>query len=216
MPFFKEDIQFIFNAMKRVSSKWTTQIVYAIMENKTLRFKELEKKIEGINTKILINELKSIEIHGIINRKVYAEVPSRVEYSLTKKGTDLTQLYNEIILFGKKYSQIEVLNAVIEKTDAINQQLSFAMELISSKWSVPIIYSLFEKERRFKDMERYVEGISTRMLVKELQHLVETEIISRTSYPEIPPRVEYALTDKGKSLYKIYVELIAYTKKYPD
>ena len=216
MPFFKEDIQFIFNAMKRVSSKWTTQIVYTIMENKILRFKELEKKIEGINTKMLINELKSLERHGIVNRKVYAEVPSRVEYSLTKKGMDLTQLYNEIILFGKKYLNLSFEEKAVEKTDVISQQLLYAMELVSSKWSVPIIYSLFEKERRFKEMERFIEGISTRMLVKELQHLEFKEVISRTSFPEVPPRVEYKLTDKGKSLYKIYGELIDYTKKYPD
>jgi DNA-binding HxlR family transcriptional regulator len=54
------------------------------------------------------------------------------------------------------------------------------------------------------------------MLVKELQHLEEKKIISRTSYPEVPPRVEYALTDEGKSLYKVFGELIAYAKKYPD
>lgn len=212
----KEDISFIFNAMKRVSSKWTTQIVYTIIENKILRFKELEKKIEGINTKILINELKSLENHGIINRKVYAEVPSRVEYSLTKKGTDLTQLYNEIILFGNKNSSVPVEDEAINKIEIIKRQLTFAMELITSKWSAPIIYSLFEKKRRFKDLERYIEGISTRMLVKELQHLEKREIVSRTSYPEVPPRVEYALTDKGKSLYKIFNELITFAKKYPD
>jgi DNA-binding HxlR family transcriptional regulator len=216
MQVFKEDIQFIFNAMKRISSKWTTQIVYAIMKNKILRFKELEKKVEGINTKILINELKSLECHGIINRKVFAEVPSRVEYSLTKKGKDLTQLYSEIILFGKKHSNLSIEVDAVEKTDVIKQQLSFAMELVASKWSIPIVYSLLEKERRFKTLERYIEGISTRMLVKELLHLEEKKIISRTSYPEVPPRVEYALTDKGKSLYKVFGELIAYAKKYPD
>jgi DNA-binding HxlR family transcriptional regulator len=216
MQVFKEDIQFIFNAMKRISSKWTTQIVYAIMENKILRFKELGVKVKGINTKILINELKSLESHGIINRKVFAEVPSRVEYSLTKKGKDLTQLYSEIILFGKKHSNLSIEVDTVEKTDVIKQQLSFAMKLVASKWSIPIVYSLLEKERRFKDLERYIDGISTRMLVKELQHLEEKEIISRTSYPEVPPRVEYALTDEGKSLYKVFGELIAYAKKYPD
>lgn len=216
MQVFKEDISFIFNALKRVNSKWTTQIVYTIMENKILRFKELEKKIEGINTKILINELKSIESHGIINRKVYAEVPSRVEYSLTKKGTDLTRLYHEIILFGEKNSTVAIEGETANKTAIIKSQLSFAMRSISSKWSAPIIYSLFEKERRFKDLERYVEGISTRMLVKELQHLEKKDIVSRVSYPEVPPRVEYALTDKGKSLYKIFAELIAFAKKHPD
>ena len=216
MLVFQEDISFIFNAMKRVSSKWTTQIVYTVMENKVLRFKELEKKIEGINPKILISELKSLENHGIINRKVYAEVPSRVEYSLTDKGKDLTQLYNEIILFGKNNYVLSIEEETITKTEIIKKQLSFSMEFITSKWSAPIIYSLFEKERRFKDLERYIEGISTRMLVKELQHFEKREIVSRTSYPEVPPRVEYNLTNKGRSLYKIFNELISYAKKYPD
>jgi DNA-binding HxlR family transcriptional regulator len=213
MKAFEEDIPFIFNAMKRVSSKWTTQIVFAIIENKVMRFKELEKKVEGINTKILINELKALEIHGIINRKVYAEVPSRVEYSLTKKGEDLKPLYDEIISFGKEYSNVQNDNEEI--SGQLNQYLSYGMGAITSKWSAPIVYSLFNKIRRFKDLERFIDGISTRMLVKELQKFEDSGVIIRTSFPEVPPRVEYELSPKGKSLHKVYKELILYTKKYP-
>jgi DNA-binding HxlR family transcriptional regulator len=125
-------------------------------------------------------------------------------------------LYNEIILFGKNNYVLSIEEETITKTEIIKKQLSFSMEFITSKWSAPIIYSLFEKERRFKDLERYIEGISTRMLVKELQHFEKREIISRTSYPEVPPRVEYNLTNKGRSLYRIFNELISYAKKYPD
>lgn len=214
MTTFEEDIQFIYNAMKRVSSKWTTQIVFTIMENKVLRFKDLEKKVEGINIKILINELKALEAHGIINRKVYAEVPSRVEYSLTKKGEDLAPLYNAIISFGKEYSNLKNKNEELDRLS--NQYLSFGMGVITSKWSAPIVYSLFNKVRRFKDLERFIEGISTRMLVKELQQLEEKGIVFRTSFPEVPPRVEYELSSKGKALHKIYIELIAFTKKHPQ
>jgi DNA-binding HxlR family transcriptional regulator len=71
-----------------------------------MRFKELERGIEGINTRMLVSELKKLEINGIIDRKVYAEVPPKVEYSLTEKGQTLDKILNELKDWGKKYLEL--------------------------------------------------------------------------------------------------------------
>lgn len=69
----------------------------------TSRFKELERKIEGINTRMLVKELKQLEENGIVLRKVYAEVPPKVEYSLTEKGKALKSVLVEMKNWGNQF-----------------------------------------------------------------------------------------------------------------
>ena len=71
-----------------VGGKWTFPIINALLKG-TLRFKELERTIPGINTRMLVKELKSLESHSIIIRQAFATVPPTVEYSLTEKGRKL-------------------------------------------------------------------------------------------------------------------------------
>lgn len=82
-------------AMDLISGKWTMTVINTLMEGK-LRFKELERAIEGINTRMLVKTLKELESRKIVNRKAYATVPPTVEYSLTKKGMTLQPVIIEI------------------------------------------------------------------------------------------------------------------------
>ena len=82
-------------AMDLISGKWTMTIINTLMAGK-LRFKELERTIEGINTRMLVKTLKELESRKIINRRAYATVPPTVEYSLTKKGMTLKPVIIEI------------------------------------------------------------------------------------------------------------------------
>ncbi|MBV6462048.1 MAG: putative HTH-type transcriptional regulator YybR [Flavobacteriales bacterium] len=88
------------------------------------------------------------------------------------------------------------------------------MELIGGKWSLPIVYMLMKETKRFKELERSIEGINTRMLVKELKQLEESGIISRKVFAEVPPRVEYSLTLKGQALKNVLVEMQSWGKKF--
>jgi len=88
------------------------------------------------------------------------------------------------------------------------------MELIGGKWSLLIVYMLMKETKRFKELERSIEGINTRMLVKELKQLEESGIISRKVFAEVPPRVEYSLTEKGQALKNVLVEMQSWGKKF--
>ena len=207
---FNVEIEVIFHAMKIVRNKWTVPIIFTIMENKDIRFNELEKSIDSINPKILIKELKNLANENLICRNVYPEIPPRVEYCLTEKGLSLKSGFNELINYGKRFCDDKR-----SASEGDKYFLYFSMGLITSKWSAPIMYSLFSGTKRFKELERFVTGISTRMLSKELKQLEEKGIIERISYSEVPPRVEYKLTDRGHALYHCFLELISYAKKYP-
>jgi DNA-binding HxlR family transcriptional regulator len=74
------------------------------------------------------------------------------------------------------------------------------LDRIGDKWSLLIVAGLRDGPRRFTAIHRAVGGISQRMLTLNLRHLQRDGLITRTSYPEVPPRVEYQLTDLGRSL----------------
>lgn len=85
--------------------------------------------------------------------------------------------------------------------------LKDVLDIIGGKWSMPIIYHLSKGKMRFKELERSVEGINTRMLVKELKNMEANGIITRTVFATVPPTVEYALTVKGEKLLPSIVSL---------
>ena len=80
-------------------------------------------------------------------------------------------------------------------------------EIVGLKWTALIVHDLSEGPRRFTELERSCEGISPRTLAERLRWLESEEIVARQSYPESPPRVEYALTAKGKALLPVVHEM---------
>ncbi|GAB3880834.1 hypothetical protein GCM10028825_01040 [Spirosoma agri] len=79
------DFQLITTALGIVSGKWRLYIILLLGE-KTLRYRQLSEMLPGVSEKVLASELKSLVALGVLERTAYAEIPPRVEYSLTKKG----------------------------------------------------------------------------------------------------------------------------------
>lgn len=81
---------------------------------------------------------------------------------------------------------------------------AYTLSLINGKYKMVILYALMEfKIVRFNEMKRYVEGISYKTLSSTLKELESDGLIHREEYPQIPPKVEYSLTERGKSLIPI-------------
>ncbi|MBQ7733771.1 MAG: helix-turn-helix transcriptional regulator [Synergistaceae bacterium] len=79
----------------------------------------------------------------------------------------------------------------------------YAMEIIGQKWKLPILWYIADAENttlRYRELERKVVGITATMLTKCLRELEQDGLVSRTQYNTIPPTVEYALTERGKTL----------------
>lgn len=81
--------------LDRIADKWTVLII-GQLHKKTFRFNELRRAIPGITQKMLTQTLKGLEKDGIVDRKIYATVPLKVEYSLTPLGSSLTKLLNNL------------------------------------------------------------------------------------------------------------------------
>jgi DNA-binding HxlR family transcriptional regulator len=79
--------------------------------------------------------------------------------------------------------------------------LTFALNLIGGKWRLPIIWALSKNGiMRYNELKRSIDGITNMMLTQSLKELETHGIIKRKQFMEIPPRVEYSLTDNGKNL----------------
>ena len=87
-------------------------------------------------------------------------------------------------------------------------------EIISGKWTLLLIRDLAEGSQRFCELERSLDGISPRTLSLRLRALEDNGIVERRTYPEVPPRVEYALTEKGRALVPLIEDMRAYGRRW--
>lgn len=89
-----------------------------------------------------------------------------------------------------------------------------ALDILNGKWKLPIIISLIYDDKRFKQMERDIPGITAKMLSKELKELEINQLVKRTVYDTMPVTVEYSLTDYGKTLQQVIGELYNWGSKH--
>lgn len=89
--------------MHVIGGKWKTILINAIYQTSPARFGELKRSVVGISQSMLTSQLRELEDDGIINRKIYAEVPPKVEYTLTEFGFTLSPIIQSIGEWGKKY-----------------------------------------------------------------------------------------------------------------
>jgi DNA-binding HxlR family transcriptional regulator len=87
-------------------------------------------------------------------------------------------------------------------------------EIISGKWTLLLIRDLAEGSQRFCELERSLDGISPRTLSLRLRALEDNGIVERRTYPEVPPRVEYALTEKGRALVPLIEDMRTYGRRW--
>lgn len=86
-----------------VGSKWRLLIMRDLLANNSMRFKELQRSVGGISQKVLTTNLREMEEAGLVVRRVYAEVPPRVEYSLTETGLSLQPVIDAMWAWGEGY-----------------------------------------------------------------------------------------------------------------
>ena len=86
--------------------------------------------------------------------------------------------------------------------------------LIGSKWKLLIIRNLRQRPWRFNELKKDLQGVSQKVLTDSLRSLEEDGVIVRTVYPEVPPRVEYSLTELGQSLRPILDAMLLWGKEY--
>ena len=115
-------------------------------------------------------------------------------------------MVSNIIIMARKQAQLAhdetedcPLNELMEVRDAL--------QVLNGTWKLQILISLIDGNKRFKQIATEVEGISDKMLSKELKELQRNKLVSRTIYDTFPPTVEYAVTPHAKTLRKVITAL---------
>lgn len=101
-----------------------------------------------------------------------------------------------------------MIKPYIERANFEDTGFSYTLSLISGKYKMVILYCLMEYEVvRFNELKRYLKRISDKTLSTNLKELETDRLIIRTEYPQIPPKVEYSLSNRGRSLMEVLDQL---------
>ena len=108
-----------------------------------------------------------------------------------------------------------MIQKYIENADFEDTGFHYTLSLISGKHKMVILYCLMEFETvRFNELKRYLKNISDKTLSSNLKQLEADRLIIRNEYPQIPPKVEYSLTDRGRSLMKVLDQLCVWGEEH--
>mgnify|MGYP002515678964 CR=1 FL=1 len=88
------------NVLSRIGDKWSMLVLFTLERQDHIRFKELQRNVPDISQKMLTATLKTLEADGLLQRKAYAEVPPRVEYSLSDRGRSLLPLIDNLLVWA--------------------------------------------------------------------------------------------------------------------
>jgi DNA-binding HxlR family transcriptional regulator len=88
--------------MAVIGRKWKPAIIYALVTNGTLRFSELRRRIPKVSQRMLTQQLRDLERHGLVDRVFYPEIPPRVEYSVTRLGRTLHPIFKSVCRWAEK------------------------------------------------------------------------------------------------------------------
>ncbi|KEQ21621.1 winged helix-turn-helix transcriptional regulator [Paenibacillus tyrfis] len=92
--------------------------------------------------------------------------------------------------------------------------LEVAMSIIGGKWKPLIVYHLTKKPRRTSELKRMIQGITQKMLIQQLRELEEDGIVTRKIYNQVPPKVEYSVTELGMSMAPILTAMCEWGETY--
>ncbi len=110
------------NILNRIGDKWTLLVLYTLNGHDSMRFKDLATELNDISQKMLVLTLRTLETDGFVERRVFAEVPPRVEYRLTPRANSLFPIINELIQWAKDHMH-EIL---FDRTVAMNKSVANA------------------------------------------------------------------------------------------
>ena len=103
---------------------------------------------------------------------------------------------------------------MISKNEMPECPVATTVQLIGSKWKLLILRNLMQRPWRFNELRRSIPGVSAKVLTDSLRSLEEDGIITRTAFAEVPPRVEYALSDLGETLRPVLLAIQAWGEAY--
>ena len=112
-----DPVERVERVMGVIAGKWKPAIIYALVTKGTLRFSELRRRIPRVSQRMLTQQLRDLERHGLVDRAFYPEIPPRVEYSVTRLGRTLHPIFKSVCHWAERNFR-DVENALARHQDS--------------------------------------------------------------------------------------------------
>ena len=166
-----------------VGGKWKFWILYHLLSG-TKRFGEVQRLLPEVSRQMLTIQLRELEQMGLLRRRIYVQMPPKVEYSLTELGWSLEPLLRQMETWGKWYGE------------QIGPQYDWLVSL-GGRWKFWIWYQLLGGPKRFSEVQRLLPQASRQMLTIQLRELEQMGVLHRQTSVQGSPKGEYDLTELG-------------------
>jgi len=124
--------------LARIGDKWSVSVIHVLGEARTLRFNELRSQVDGISQRMLTVTLRGLERDGLVARRVYPEVPPRVEYALTPLGATLRQLVRALVAWaGAHLAEVDAARAAYDAKNGRSSRSTSLPRSASARYSRP-------------------------------------------------------------------------------
>jgi DNA-binding HxlR family transcriptional regulator len=184
-----------------VGGKWKFWIWYHLLSG-TKRFGELQRLIPQASRQMLTIQLRELEQVGVLHRQAYVQIPPKVEYSLTELGWRSEPMLRQFYMWGKWHGE------------QIGLEYDEWLMSLEDKWTFWIWYQLLSGTKRFGELQQLLPQISRQMLTMQLQELEQMGVLHRQVSVQMPPKVEYALTEFGRNSEPMLRQIYAWGRWY--
>ena len=179
-----------------VGGKWKFWIMYQLLDGPR-RFGQLQRLFPQVSRQMLTIQLRELEQIGILHRKVYIQVPPKVEYRLSEVGHSVEPILRQMDSWGQQYARQG------------NQEVDWLVSL-GGRWTFWIWYHLLSGPKRFGGLQKLLPQISQHMLILKLRELEQMSVLQRHVSSQKPLKVEYTLTKLGYSAEPLMHQMYAW------
>jgi DNA-binding HxlR family transcriptional regulator len=180
-----------------VGGKWKCWIMYHLLSG-TKRFGELQRLLPQASRQMLTIQLRELEHMGFLQRHVFIQRSPKVEYSLSELGWNLEPVLRQMHAWGKWYS------------DQIGIEYDEWLVGLGGRWKFWIWYHLFSGPKRFGELQQLLPQANRQTLTVQLRELEQMGILQRQAFAQMPPKVEYALTELGQQSESMLRQMYAW------
>lgn len=189
-----------------ISGKWKVQLLRCFEYHPWIRPIDMAELIPGISKQVLQQNLRELCNDGLVIKRRTKNMPPVTEYHLTEQGASIV---DAIHMLHRKNRDFHLLYGDVGIDDDTPETLVY---IVSKRWNIRILKCLSQNEtpKRFGEICDYIPDASAKVITQQLRELTGCGMITRTQYPEMPPRVEYQLTPYGLGVVKAMMELRRY------
>lgn len=108
---------------------------------------------------------------------------------------------------------VDTCTANADKIDELHEEIRRAIAVFGGKWKLEILWLLNQRVHRFNELRRAIPGVTQHMLTLQLRELENDGLVSRTVFPEVPPRVEYRITDEAQRLKPVFEAIFTWSRE---